>query len=174
MPRYLHSLIIESAKEFPEKAALSFKDKSLTYGDLEKEVLAAAIGLKNLGVGRSERVGVYLPKLTETVITIFAASASGAVFVPVNPLLKGSQVEYILRDCNVRTLVTQSQRLDVVTENLHNCPDLHTVICIDKTKVKKIGHIQVVSWAETMSSDNITGESEYSLKIGRASCRERV
>ena len=51
-----------------------------------------------------------LPKQFETVITMFGAARAGCVFVPVNPLLKPPQVGHILRDCDVRVLVTTAQR----------------------------------------------------------------
>ena len=40
-----------------------------------------------------------------------AVSAAGGVLVPINPLLRPPQVGYILRDCDVRVLVTTSERL---------------------------------------------------------------
>ena len=45
-----------------------------------------------------------------------ARPAAGGVFVPVNPLLKAEQVAYILRDCNVRVLVTSPERLPLLAE----------------------------------------------------------
>ena len=44
-------------------------------------------------------------------IAAFGTAAAGGVFVPLNPLLKPDQVAYILRDCNVRVLVTSPERL---------------------------------------------------------------
>jgi acyl-CoA ligase (AMP-forming) (exosortase A-associated) len=81
-----------------------------------------------LGVQRGERVAVYLDKRFETVITSFGAPAAGAVFVPINPLLKPEQVGYILRDCNVRVLVTSAERLQPLAETLRDCPDLRHLV----------------------------------------------
>ena len=53
---------------------------------------------------------------------MFGAAAAGAVFVPVNPLLKAEQVAYILRDCNVRVLVTSPERLALL-ERRSRCVD---------------------------------------------------
>jgi acyl-CoA ligase (AMP-forming) (exosortase A-associated) len=50
------------------------------------------------------------------------------VFVPVNPLLKPEQVAFILRDCNVRVLVTSAQRLATLEGVLPHCADLHHVV----------------------------------------------
>src|SRR5690606_12998130 len=61
----------------------------------------------------------------------FAAAAAGGVFVPVNPLLKSEQVAYILRDCNVRFLVTSAERWKMLAPALADCPDLRALITVD-------------------------------------------
>ena len=78
----------------------------MNYGELQDAVTRFASGLIVLGLQRGERVAIYLEKRFETVIASFGAPAAGGVFVPLNPLLKAEQVGYILRDCNVRVLVT--------------------------------------------------------------------
>ena len=73
--------------------------------------MASAAALSGLGLRRGDRVAVYLDKRIETVTALFGASAGGGVFVPVNPLLRPKQVGYIMRDCDVRVLVTSPERL---------------------------------------------------------------
>ena len=51
--------------------------------------------------------------------------------MPVNPLLKPDQVAYILRDCNVRILITARDRANLLEPLLANCPDLHTLALVD-------------------------------------------
>lgn len=106
--RYLlHSLITRQAELTPDNIALAHRDTRTSYAELSAELMALAAGLQKLGLSRGERVAVYLPKIPQAVVSFFAASAAGAVFVPVNPVLKPEQVCYILQDCNVRLLVTQ-------------------------------------------------------------------
>jgi acyl-CoA synthetase (AMP-forming)/AMP-acid ligase II len=57
---------------------------------------------------------------------MFGAALAGAVFVPVNPLLKPEQVAYILADCNVRVLVT-SASAGAAGAGPGRLPDLRTV-----------------------------------------------
>ena len=64
-------------------------------------------------------------------IASFGAPAAGAVFVPINPLLKPEQVAFILQDCNVRVLVTSPERLPLLKEVLVGCPDLRHVVVTD-------------------------------------------
>jgi acyl-CoA ligase (AMP-forming) (exosortase A-associated) len=93
-----------------------------------------AEGLLADGLGRLERVATYLPKTLEAVTTLFGTSLAGGVFVPINPLLKQAQVGHILRDCNVRVLVSSAARLRELEPTLRECPDLVTVIVVDHPK----------------------------------------
>ncbi|MEV7966984.1 acyl-CoA ligase (AMP-forming), exosortase A system-associated [Sphaerisporangium sp. NPDC088356] len=94
----------------PEGPALTFKDETLTYGELARRVGRAAAGLRRLGLRRGERVVVYLEKRVETVVAMLAVSSAGGVFVPVNPLLRPRQVEYIAADCDARVVITTCER----------------------------------------------------------------
>src|SRR5690242_5413582 len=109
MSQLLHQLVYDTTRRVPDLAALSYKEQSLDYDSLSREIEAAARALVGLGLKRGERLGIYLEKRIETVIAMFGAAAAGCVFVPINPILKPRQVGYILRDCNVRAVVTSSQ-----------------------------------------------------------------
>lgn len=125
----LHQLIECSAKRSPQAAALTAGSTTLDYAALWQTTRAFGSALARLGIARNERIAIYLDKRIETVIASFGAGVAGAVFVPVNPLLKPAQVAYILRDCNVRLLVTSPERLATLKEVLPGCPDLgHLVL----------------------------------------------
>ena len=87
MPDLIHQCITHGAQSTPDAIALLFKDQSLSYAGLQREVAAAASGLLALGIAPGERVAVYLPKQPETVFGLFGAAAAGSCFVPINPLL---------------------------------------------------------------------------------------
>jgi len=131
MPELLHELIAHTAATTPGAEALGYQNQTLTYEALAAQVTGAANGLAAAGLQRAERVAIYLEKRFETVIAAFGAAAAGGVFVPVNPLLKPAQVAYILRDCNVRFLVTSADRLALLAPELAGCPDLRTVVIVD-------------------------------------------
>lgn len=128
----LHELIALSAQRTPAAIALRHGDESLDYQTLHAAVEGFAAGILELGVQRAERIAIYLEKRFETVIASFGAPAAGAVFVPVNPLLKAEQVGFILRDCDVRVLVTSAQRLALLRDSLGACPALRHVVVVDE------------------------------------------
>ena len=109
------------------------------------------------GSGKNDRVAVYLAKQMETVSTIFGSSRAGGVFVPVNPTLKSRQVAYILNDCNVRFLITSSDRLGALEEDLEGCDDLELVILVGKMPpaLPEIGK-KIISYDEFLASGQET------------------
>ena len=127
----LHDLLLRAASRAPESLALTHGDQHVSYGDLRREVQRFAAGLHGLGVERGERVAVFLEKRVETVVSCFGASLAGAVFVPVNPILRPMQVGHILQDCGVRVLVTSPQRLPALLETLSGCPELRHIVLTD-------------------------------------------
>ncbi|WP_230969274.1 acyl-CoA ligase (AMP-forming), exosortase A system-associated [Nitrogeniibacter aestuarii] len=127
----LHELIFASAQSTPDAGALTAGQVTLSYAELGHRVRQFGQGLAALGLDRSERVAVFLDKRIETVEAIFGATCAGGVFVPINPILKPEQIAYILRDCNVRVLVTSKSRLTLLESVLHECHDLRHVVLID-------------------------------------------
>ena len=124
----LHELIHTAAARDAAAPALTHGAQGLDYGQLDGAVRAFAAGAVDAGVRRGERIGIYLEKRVETVVASFGAAAAGAVFVPMNPLLKPAQVAFIARDCDVRVLVTSPERLVLLEPMLAECPALRQVV----------------------------------------------
>ena len=126
----LHDLIFDSERSYGARPALLRGDESLDYSTLSALVGQVARGLAAIGIKPGERVAVYLTKRVEGVITYFAASAAGAVFVPVNPVLKPAQVKHILNDCGVTALVTSAPQASGLRAELEDCPALRYLIVV--------------------------------------------
>ncbi len=132
MKELLPALLFNAASRTPEQPALFHREQCLNYQTLATAVEQFATALLRHGLQAGERVAFFLGKQPETVITAFGAAHAGGVFVPINPLLKPAQVAYILRDCNVRVLVTNKARLATLLAELGDCPDLRHVIVVDE------------------------------------------
>ena len=154
----LHQLVAAAAMRAPQRTALTFGADAVDYAELAGSVEGFASGLLSLGISRSDRVGVYLAKRIETVIACFGAAAAGGVFVPLNPLFKPEQVGYILRDCNVRVLVTSPERLASLTPILSSCPHLrHVVVTGQKAAHSVPGSIQLADWRTVVAAPHRAG-----------------
>ena len=154
----LHELIARSATRSRNGIALSYGESSISYDELLNQVTRFSSGLMHLGIQRGERVAIYLEKRFETVIASFGAPAAGGVFVPLNPLLKAEQVGYILRDCNVRVLVTSPERLELLLDTLPACRDLQHVVLLDSTDpLPAIDGLNVCRWSELLAMPHKPG-----------------
>ncbi|MEL7450147.1 MAG: acyl-CoA ligase (AMP-forming), exosortase A system-associated [Pseudomonadota bacterium] len=145
MSELLHQLPTAAAQRAPDAAAVRHKAAELSYAELAEAIDAVGGAFARLGLGRGERVGIYLPKQIENVLAMFGACAAGGVFVPVNPLLKPLQVQHILTDCSVTALVTSPDRLAQLADVLTECPALTRIILIgDASRVED--DARVIGW----------------------------
>lgn len=147
MATCLHQLLYNNLAKSPAAQAIVYKDTHVSYQQLATHVEQESRALQNLDLQHQERVAIYLPKQLETVSSFLAVSKAGGVFVPVNPVLKGPQVAHILSDCNVKILITSKNRLLSLTDALHQCTDLRTIVLVDNdlTGLAEQTH-QVLDW----------------------------
>jgi acyl-CoA ligase (AMP-forming) (exosortase A-associated) len=134
-PHLLHQLPERSAQFAADAIALTAGASHWSYGQFMQAAQACAAGLVNLGLQRTERVGIWLEKRFEAVVASFGSPAAGGVMVPMNPLLRPEQVLYIARDCNVSVLLTSPERLALLVASLAEAPDLRHVITTGPTAV---------------------------------------
>ena len=150
----LNELVSLAAQRTPDAAALTYGPQTLSYAVLDEAVSGFSNGLMALGLQRSERVGIYLEKRIETVVASFGAPAAGAVFVPMNPLLKPEQVAFIAQDCGVRVLVTSPERLALLAPVLADCPSLRHVVLTDLPQTLPVlpPNLSVSAWRDLLQS----------------------
>ncbi len=130
MTLLVHSLILSGAQRWPHHIALRHNQEDWSYERLAHASVAFAAHLRDQELPRNGRVAIYADKRPEVVAAMMGAGIASGVFVPVNPLLKAAQVEYILRDSEVHTLVTTSERLVQLAPHLAQCRDLREVVVL--------------------------------------------
>ena len=141
----LHELIARAAQRTPDAVALTAGASHCNYGQLQAQVQSFAGALVGLGLARGERVGIYLDKRIETVVASFGAPAAGLVFVPINPLLKPEQVGHVMRDCDVRVLLTSPDRAALLAETLGQCPALRVLAMTDAGDTERLAAAQTLA-----------------------------
>jgi len=107
VPRPLDHLTLRGR---PGDPALVTRDRVLDYAGLEREVGELAGWLGEMGLGAGAVIAAWLPKTQESCLLPLAAARAGLVYVPINPLLKRSQVAHILIDSGASLLLTQEAR----------------------------------------------------------------
>ncbi len=89
----------------PNKPALYYFDKVITYKELDEMSDAFACALLGLGVKKGERVSLYLQNIPQFIIGQFGIWKSGGIIVPLNPMYREKELSYYFRDASVKVLV---------------------------------------------------------------------
>lgn len=111
-PYLLHQLLEASADARGDAPAVVDRDRTITYGDLERRSNRLAHLLEELGVQRGDRVGLYLDKSLESVLGAYGIMKAGAAYVPLDPQAPPSRVGYICGDCDIRVLLTEKGKAE--------------------------------------------------------------
>src|SRR3954467_2981534 len=97
--------ISAAAEEAGDRPAVKLDDIALTYSLLDGATRHAAGMLRAKGVEPGDAVGLQMPNVPYFPVLYFGALRLGAVLVPMNPLLKGREGEYYLKDSGAKVMV---------------------------------------------------------------------
>jgi len=89
-----------------EPEPIEEKEKKITYGELFKEVNKLANALKKLGVKKGDRVGIYLPMIPETIISMLACARIGAIHLVCFSAFSSEALKKRLQISNAKILIT--------------------------------------------------------------------
>jgi len=106
----------------PQKPAVILEDSVFTYQQLNSRVNQISNLLHEMGVRKGDRVAVLLYNSNVYIEIYFALAKLGAILVPLNLRLKGSELEFILKDSGSETLILGEEFLNVVTSLKPNVP----------------------------------------------------
>src|ERR1041385_1072691 len=117
----------------PDKPFLfSEADKrQFTYKEFEAAVMRTANMLADNGVQKGDVVSLLLPNSVEYVIAYFACWQIGALAGPINSLLKSPEIAYVISNSEAKSLLVNSEYLQVVETIRDELPSLKAVIKFD-------------------------------------------
>jgi len=156
--RTLSEVLSDTAAAFPDRDAVITPNQRVTYRELNRQVDRLARGLMALGVGKGERVGLWMPNIAEWVITYFAVARIGGVVVPMNTRYKRHEVQYILADSEATTLfmVDSFVGIDYIAMMDHiraDLPNLKHVVVVGKTEADAHRFDEIVALGEAHPND---------------------
>ena len=102
----LFELVESSARRFPDRTAMVFYGTRISHAAFLDAVERVAGGLRTLGVGKGDRVALYLQNTPHFAIGFMGILRANAVVVPLNPMLTGEEAGALLEDSGARVLIT--------------------------------------------------------------------
>lgn len=133
----LSRMIAEQTRKYGTREVLRYKDVSgkwisVSWIAFEQQIRQAALALAAVGVGEQENIATYTPNRPEGLVVDFAAYANRAVVVPLYPTGSLEQLEYIVRDAEIRYLfVGEQYQYDNAWKAMSTCPTLKQIIIFD-------------------------------------------
>jgi len=106
VPKPLYTLVDETAARIPDRIAIDFLGKTLTYGELLSAINEVAAGLQARGLKKGDRIGLLLPNTPYYVIMHYAILKAGGIVVNINPLYAEREIANLVRDSGLEMLAT--------------------------------------------------------------------
>src|SRR4051794_15977448 len=115
--------------------------RTLSYGDLTRQVHAVSAGLRKLGIRKGDAIAIHLPMIPETVIALIAAARIGAVAVPLFSGYGPAAIEARIRDVEAKVVITcdafprrgkLTPAKSVVDQAVKNCPSVDHVVVVNR------------------------------------------
>jgi len=102
----LGQMLEETCAAFPERVALIYEERRITYEELNRAVNALGTKLKEAGFEKGDKLAIMLPNCPEFVIAYFAAQKIGAVAVTINVLSTPYELHHLLSNSDAKGLIT--------------------------------------------------------------------
>jgi len=94
-----------TARDYPDKIAIHFMGKEMSYRQLYESANKVAAYLQSLGIEKGDRVAIMLPNMPAGVISYFGVLIAGGVVVQTNPLYTERELEYQMKDSGAKAII---------------------------------------------------------------------
>src|SRR5512145_1086050 len=121
----------EATARAPERPAVVFYGRSISYRELREATDRLACALADLGVKKGDRVALYLLNSPQFIIAYFAALKCGATVTPISPVYTSHEVGYQLKDSGARAIICQDILYEKVAKS-GAAPDLVVVTNVNE------------------------------------------
>ncbi|PWA08049.1 long-chain fatty acid--CoA ligase [Pueribacillus theae] len=112
-----------TARRYPNKTAIVYYGKEITFKQLNEEVLKLAGYLqKNSGVKKGDRVVLYMQNSPQYMISFYAILRADAVVVPVNPMNIKDEVAFYLKDCDAKVAIVGQELIPQIEPSIGTTP----------------------------------------------------
>jgi long-chain acyl-CoA synthetase len=141
-----------------EKIALNYKGNSVTYGQLDRNVLAYACYLKKIGLKVGDKVVLSCLNSPEFIYSYFGTVRNGGIIVPINLLLTMEEIMYIVKDSEAKFMIIHPlilQKAKLPREAVEKALGV-TLIVLDEEFGKQVSEISTEGFEDFADPDAIS------------------
>lgn len=104
----VHQLFAARVKEHPHQAAVTYRNQSITYDELNRRAQQAAYALRAQGIGPDQIVALITTRSVDMIAGILAILQAGGAYLPIDPGLPANRIAYMLDDAGVQVILTNT------------------------------------------------------------------
>ena len=139
------------------------KEETISFADLKRNVFKLANALKSCGVGKGDKVGIYLPNGPEYAYSYLACFCLGAVAVPLDYMLKTDELLSCLSHSETKLLLVKIKP-DVSLEDIRRgVGSLKQIVCLGEAPDATLSYEEVVAKAEENLTASAIQDSDPAL-----------
>ena len=112
--RSIIDYLADNARQYPRNVAVHFKDKKVTFAELEERSARARGALAAQGVKHGDRVALVMSDCPEMMIAMLAVMGLGAIVVPCSTMLKPAEIQYMLDDSGAKLVIVTPEHIENV------------------------------------------------------------
>jgi long-chain acyl-CoA synthetase len=151
--RLLGEALRISAGQNPDKTAVIFKGEEFSFSELYNRSLQLASYLLSSGIRKGDRVSIFMNNSWQCIVSIYAVTLSGGVFIVINPQTKANKLQYILNDSSSKVLITAGIFKNELSQALTDVPFLKEVIITGDTGISELIKINAISFENILNSN---------------------
>jgi acetyl-CoA synthetase len=144
--------------------------RTLTYGELAREVDALASALRADGIGKGDTIGVFMPMVAEAVVAAYAIAKIGAIYLPIFSGFAASAIASRLQDADARAVLTadgtwrrgkHGAMKPTCDEAVDQCPTVRRVVMLERLGIDvPMTEGRDVTWADFTAGHTGAVEAE--------------
>ncbi len=116
----------EQVKKYPNRLAVVFEKKSLSFAALNRQANQLARYLQSKGAGPERLVGICMERSVEMIVGLLGIWKAGGAYVPLDPVYPSQRLQHMIEDCGAHLLLTQERVTDALPKTSSNR------ICLDR------------------------------------------
>jgi long-chain acyl-CoA synthetase len=124
----LYDFLDDSAEENPNKKAIIFYDKEITYKELKNLSDRFAFSLQKQGIHKGDRIVLLLPNCPQLLISFWGTLKAGAIPICLNPLYTGEELKYFFNDAEPRIVISLDMFYEKVEEGAESTSHIEKII----------------------------------------------
>ncbi len=126
-------ILTRSAKYFPERTAVVFEGRRLSYAEINDRVNRLANGLMDIGIKKGDNVVTLFYNSSHIIESNFAVAKIGAIAVPLNYRLAAPELSYVINNSASKVVICGAEFLEVLDKLLPQLPQVKHCICDSET-----------------------------------------